>query len=248
MRRLLAGCCVVVALGAAACTSEPQTTTLTVFAAASLKGTFTEIGRQFEADHPGTTVQFNFAGSSDLVTQLQQGAQADLLATADAATMSQATDDDLTAAAPETFATNTMTIAVPPGNPAGIERFADLADDDLTVVVCAPQVPCGAATKRVERKTGVTLRPVSEELAVTSVLEKVAGDEADAGVVYVTDVKGADDRVDGVSIPQRDNTVNAYPIATLRTTGLPTESAQFQEFVTGPQGRKILAAAGFGPG
>lgn len=232
---------------ATSCSSEAKSTQLTVYAAASLKGPFTEIGRQFETAHPGTSVVFNFAGSSDLVAQVREGAPADVLATADTATMRQVTDDGRAAAATVPFATNSMTIAVPIGNPAGIERFADIGDDTVQVVVCAPQVPCGAATERVERKTGVTLRPVSEEQAVTGVLDKVAAGEADAGVVYVTDVRGAADRVTGVPIPRGDNTVTTYPIVTLMGSTAPDLAREFQAVVVSAEGEQVLADAGFGP-
>lgn len=219
---------------------------LTVLAAASLKKTFTELGRQFEAAHPGTSVQLGFGGSSDLVAQLQQGAPGDVLATADTATMVKAAAEDLLAATAQPFATNTMMIAVPPGNPAGISAFADLARPGVDVVVCAPQVPCGAATTRVEANTGVTLSPVSEEGSVTDVLGKVTSGQADAGVVYVTDVSAAGDAVLGVRIPADVNAATTYPIAVLAGSGDQTLAGQFRDLVLGAQGQKVLADAGFG--
>ena len=148
-------------------------TTLTVFAAASLKSVFTQLGTTFEAAHPGTTVAFSFAGSSDLVTQLQGGAPADVFASADSSNMTKASNDGLVAGAPVTFATNTLEIAVPPGNPGQVSSFADLATPGLKLVTCAAQVPCGAAAHRIATATGVALSPVSEESSVTDVLNKI---------------------------------------------------------------------------
>ncbi len=191
-------------------------------------------------------MRFNFAGSSDLVAQLQQGAPADVLASADTRTMDRAAEDQLLAGPPTTFATNTMTIAVPPDNPAGVATFADLVGPDVLVVVCAPQVPCGAATQEVEANTGITLAPVSEESSVADVLNKVATGEADAGVVYVTDVKGSAGRVTGVPIPAEVNAVTTYPIAVLAAAASPMLAQQFESLVVGAQGQEVLADAGFG--
>lgn len=221
---------------------------ITVFAAASLTGTFTEIADAFEDAHPGVHVTLNFAGSSALVTQLTEGAPADVFASADEANMTKAQDAGLVDGDPEIFASNTLEIAVPPGNPAGIGSFDDLDQPGLRLVVCAPQVPCGAATLQVAELAGVTLTPVSEENAVTDVLGKVAAGEADAGVVYRTDVIAAGDSVEGVEFPESDFVINHYPIATLADSSAPTVAAAFAAFVRGSQGREILAAAGFGDG
>lgn len=226
--------------------SSASTGEVTVFAASSLNSTFTKIGKQFEAAHPDTTMRFNFAGSSDLVAQLQQGAPADVFASADTNTMDRAADDNLLSGSPTSFATNPMMIAVPPDNPAKIASFADLAQPGVQVVVCAPQVPCGAATKKVEVSTGVTLMPVSEESSVADVLNKVTTGEADAGVVYVTDVKGAAGKVTGIQIPADVNAVNTYPIAVLARSASPTLAEQFEALITGPRGQQVLADAGFG--
>lgn len=221
--------------------------TLTVFAAASLTSTFTEIGELFQQENPGTTVTFSFAGSSDLVAQLIAGAPADLFASADAANMAKATDGGVVSGTPITFATNTLTIITPPGNPFGIRGFADLANPEVAVVVCAPQVPCGAATAKIEAATGVALTPVSEESSVTDVLNKVATGEADAGLVYVTDASGAGDRVTSVPFPESNSVVNTYPIATTAAAADPALAERFVALVTGPQGQQLLAAAGFAP-
>jgi molybdate transport system substrate-binding protein len=238
---LLAGC------GSAPSTSSADASphTLTVFAAASLKATFTTLGRTFEAQHPGTRVTISFAGSSDLVTQLQQGASADVLASADTASMQKASTDHLLAGSPVDFATNTLEIAVPPDNPAKVTSFADLAKPGLRLVVCAPQVPCGAAAQKIETGTDTVLEPVSEENAVTDVLGKVESGEADAGLVYVTDVLAAGDKVKGIPFEESRQAVNTYPIATLSGTRDAELASRFVEMVTGPEGQRVLADAGF---
>ena len=220
---------------------------LTVFAAASLKATFTQIGTIFQTENPGSTVTFNFAGSSDLVTQLTAGAPADVFASADTANMTKATTANLVFATPVNFATNTLTIVTPPGNPSGITSFADLAKPGPNVVVCAPQVPCGAAAATIETNTGVTLTPVSEENSVTDVLGKVTSGQADAGLVYVTDAKNAGDKVTEVDFPEAAVVVNVYPIATLTASTQPALATKFVDLVTGPAGQQVLAADGFKP-
>ena len=170
-------------------TSTAAVGKIMVFAAASLKQTFTDIGAQFKTENPGSSVEFSFAGSSDLVTQLTQGAPADVFASADTANMDKAAKAGLLGGNPVNFASNTLTIAVAPGNPKKISSFKDLTQQGLNVVVCAPQVPCGSATQKVEQSTGVRLNPVSEESSVTDVLDKVETGQADAGLVYVTDAQ-----------------------------------------------------------
>jgi len=239
----------VVAVAAALCSAcssaRPPAGTLTVFAAASLKTPFTELAHRFEKAHSATTVTLNFAGSSDLVAQLDQGAPADVFASADTANMTKAVDARLVAGSPVDFATNTLTIVTRPGNPRGIRGFADLAAPGLQLVVCAPQVPCGAATARLEESTGVTLRPVSEESSVTDVLGKVTSGQGDAGLVYVTDAATAGDTVTAVPFPEARGAVNVYPIAVLEKAGDRSSAAAFVELVTGAEGRKVLSDAGF---
>jgi molybdate transport system substrate-binding protein len=218
---------------------------LIVFAAASLHQSFTQIGQQFESDNPGVDVELSFAGSSDLVTQLTQGAPADVFASADTKNMDKAAQAGLLAGVPVNFASNTLTIAVAPGNPKRIKSFRDLTRPGITVVVCAPQVPCGSATTEVENATGVKLDSVSEESSVTDVLGKVASGQADAGLVYVTDVIGAGDKVASVPFPEAANVVNTYPIATLKDAGNPGLARKFVEAVTSQAGQKALGAAGF---
>jgi len=220
--------------------------TLTVFAAASLKSTFTKLAAEFEAANPGAKVALSFAGSSDLVTQISQGAPADVFASADVKNMAKLADAGLLDGTATNFATNVLAIAVPPANPASIASFADLARPGVRVVVCAGQVPCGAATAAVEKATGVTLNPVSEESSVTDVLGKVTSGEADAGVVYVTDVKTAGEKVKGIPFAEADQAVNTYAIATVGSSKNKELAAAFVALVTGAEGKKVLGDAGFG--
>ena len=241
-------CAAVLMLALTGCGSSENASdsqTIKVFAAASLKKSFTEIAEQLETENPGITVEFNFAGSSDLVTQLTQGAQADVLASADAKNMDKAVNAGLVEGDPVNFASNTLTIAVAPGNPKQIRSFQDLMKAGLNVVVCAPQVPCGSATQNIEEATGAQLAPVSEESSVTDVLNKVTTGQADAGVVYVTDAMGAGDKVDSVAFPESADAVNTYPIAALKTAGSAELARTFINAVTGEAGQQTLSAAGF---
>jgi molybdate transport system substrate-binding protein len=231
--------------GTSSSSGAPAGGKLVVFAAASLQKTFTDIGEQFKTDNPGWSVDFTFAGSSDLVTQLTQGAKADVFASADTKNMDKASKAGLVAGDPVTFASNTLVIVTTPGNPKKVASFADLARPDLSVVVCAPQVPCGSATKTVEQSAKVTLNPVSEESSVTDVLTKVTTGQADAGVVYVTDALGVGDKVTEVDFPESSSAVNTYPIAVLKTVANADMAKKFVELVTGEAGQKILLKAGF---
>ena len=258
MRRNLAAAlavaALVVTLTTAGCGSEAPSgagspaadKAVTVFAAASMQPTFTELAKTFESAHPGATVTFNFAGSQTLAEQIAQGAAADVFAAANEATMKPVVDAGLTAAEPTIFATNQLTIAVPPDNPAGIAEFADLAEKGLKLVVCAPEVPCGAATKKVEQATGTTLSPVSEEQAVTDVLAKVQAGEADAGLVYKTDVIAAGDTVTGIDFSESSEAVNRNPIVALKDAPQAALGQEFVDLVLGAEGQQVLAAAGFG--
>ena len=219
---------------------------LTVYAAASLRAPFTEIAERFEEANPGVTVEFSFAGSSDLGTQLEQGAPADVFASADTRTMDAAVASGLVAGEPIPFATNTLAIVTEPGNPENITSLDDLTGDGLSVVVCAPRVPCGAATERLEEASGVELAPVSEESSVTNVLGKVTSGQADAGLVYVTDAMGAGEKVTVVPAPEAAEIVNVYPVATLKDSRYHDRADAFVRFVTGTDGRTVLADAGFG--
>jgi molybdate transport system substrate-binding protein len=223
-----------------------ETGTVTVFAAASLKATFTRLASEFEAANPGARVTLNFAGSSDLATQISQGAPTDVFASADTKNMAKLSDARLIDGTASNFATNVLQIAVPAANPASISSFADLAKPGVKVVVCAPQVPCGSATEKVEQATGTTLKPVSEESSVTDVLGKVTSGEADAGLVYVTDVRNAGDKVRGIPFSEADQAVNTYPIAAVGSSSNKEVAKAFIAMVTGSEGRKVLSDAGFG--
>lgn len=231
--------------GGASGSDAAEPVTLTVNAASSLTAAFEDLGERFEADHEGVTVEFSFAGSSDLVAQIQQGAPADVFASADQANMDKLTADDLQGSDPVEFATNTLEIAVPPDNPAGVKTFQDLAGD-LNLVLCAPEVPCGAAAQQVADNAGVTLKPVSEEQSVTDVLNKVTSGEADAGLVYVTDVEAAGDDVRGITFPESDSVVNVYPIATVGGSEHAELAQELVDLVTGAEGQKVLQGYGFG--
>jgi len=245
-------------LGVSACSAAPSSAdpshspaphlagSITVFGAASLTASFTALATKFEQAHPGVTVQTAFNGSSVLVTQIMGGAPVDVFASADSANMAKLTAANLTATVPDRFATNTLEIAVPPGNPANIKSFADLSKPGVKTVVCAPAVPCGAATVEVEKATGVRVSPVSQELAVTGVLAKVETGEADAGLVYLTDIKGAAGRVVGITFAESAKAVNSYPIAVLKSSKNPKLAAAFIAFVGGAIGQGVLRAAGFG--
>jgi len=220
---------------------------LTVLAAASLTGAFTKIGDQVHARYPGVDVRFSFAGSPMLVTQIQQGAPADVFASADVANMQKVVSGGFATGAPAVFAHNKLEIAVQAGNPKHISSLSDLTNPAVKVDVCAPGVPCGAYSTTTFAKAGVTVRPVSQEQDVKSVLMKVALGEADAGIVYVTDVKSAGTQVEGVTIPDSLNTTAEYPIVELKSTQSEAAATAFVDFVVGAQGQKTLESFGFLP-
>ncbi|MHA7652564.1 molybdate ABC transporter substrate-binding protein [Mycobacterium sp. ML4] len=248
--RVLAGSVTILLLGAlTGCSSGsrpgPDSRSMVVFAAASLKQVFTSIGGQFEADNPGVAVTFSFAGSSELATQLIQGAGADVFASADTTQMDRVAAAGLLAGDAIKFAANTLVIATAPGNPKNIGSFADLARPGLSVVVCQRPVPCGAAAHRIEDATGVQLHPVSEEPSVSDALNKVTTGQADAALVYVTDASTAGSKVTTIRFPQAAQAVNLYPIAVLKQAPQAALAAKFQAAVTGPAGRQVLERAGF---
>lgn len=221
-------------------------TPLVVFAAASLTTTFEELETVFEDAHPEVDVKLSFGGSSDLVAQITDGAAADVFASADTANMDKLVDADLADGEPSEFATNTLMIAVPPGNPGAITGLADLGDEDRAIVVCAPEVPCGNAAVQVADAAGVTLAPDSEEQSVTDVIGKIASGEADAGLVYATDVQAAGGTIDGIEFPGADAVVNHYPIVTVLGTDVEDLAQEWIDLVLGA-GQSVLADAGFGP-
>jgi molybdate transport system substrate-binding protein len=240
---------IVLIFGAVACSSGSNSTQgsrIVVFAAASLKSVFAEMSEQFKTDNPGATVDFSFGGSSDLATQLTQGATADVFASADTAQMNVVAKAGLLAADPTNFASNTLIIVTSAGNPKHIGSFADLAKPGLSVVICQQKVPCGAATHRIEDTTGVHLNPVSEELSVSDVLNKVTSGQADAGLVYVTDAINAGNALTPIPFPEAAGAVNVYPIAALKKAPQPALAQKFVAMVTGETGQKILDRSGFG--
>ncbi|MDN4160166.1 molybdate ABC transporter substrate-binding protein [Nocardioides abyssi] len=247
-RAVLAAAVLLPAVLTSGCGGADDGTVLRVLAASSLAGPFEQIAEEFERTHEGVDVQLSTGGSTDLVAQVQEGAPADVLATADTTTMEVAVADGLTDGEPRTFATNVLQLAVPPGNPAGVTGLADLADParDVALVVCAPEVPCGAAAQRVAGAEGVTLAPVSEERSVGDVLGKVVSGEADAGLVYVTDVRAAGDAVEGIELPEAADVVNDYPVAALADADEPDLAQELVDLVLGDLGRQVLRDAGFG--
>lgn len=230
--------------GAATAGSSSSQTTITVFAAASLKESFTEIAKDFQAAHPGTTVKFNFGGSSTLAEQVVQGAPADVFAAASTTTMETASKASAVGT-PVTFATNTMEIAVPTGNPGKVKALSDLTRKDLTVALCQQDVPCGAASQKMFSAQKLTVTPATWEPDVKSVLSKVELDEADAGIVYTTDVKAAGSKVTGITIPAAQNVETSYPIATVKASRNQAVAQQFVDFVNSAKGKSVLAADGF---
>ena len=219
---------------------------LTVFAASSLTDAFTEIGDTFRSAHPEVEVTFSFGGSSDLVAQLAEGAPADVLATADESTMATAVEAGSVVGLPAVFATNTFGIIVEAGNPKGVGGVADLADPSLLVVLCAETVPCGKGAAAVLANVGVTVNAVSFEQKVKGVVTKVASGEADAGIVFVTDIAAAGDAASGVEIPAEVNVTNSYALAVTSEAPNTAAAEAFASFVTSAQGRSILEAYGFG--
>lgn len=246
-RPLLAALGGVLALSAlAACGGggEGEKVRLRVFAAASLTESFTDLGRQYEAEHPGTEVELNFGPSSGLVEQIRSGAPADVFASASPSNMEDLVGDGA-AKDPKDFAGNSMEIAVPPGNPGRVDSLADLAEPGVKVALCQAQVPCGQVAAEVFDHAGLRVEPATEEVDVKSVLTKVALDEVDAGVVYVTDVLAAGDDVEGVEIPADINARTSYPIVALEDAAHPEEAADFVDLVLSDAGAKVLEEAGF---
>jgi len=231
------------ATGAAA-TALALSGTVTVFAASSLTGTFTQLGKQFEAAHPGVTVKFSFGASSTLAQQINAGAPADVFASASTKNMAQVTEAH-NAASPTTFAANEAEIAVPPGNPKKITTIGDLAAPGVKVALCQPQVPCGVVAQAAFGKAGITVTPVTLGADVKSVLTTVELGEADAGVVYKTDVRAAGSKVVGVEIPENENSSTDYPIASLTASKNRTAADAFVAYVLSPAGSAVLTQAGF---
>jgi len=219
--------------------------TLTVFAAASLTDVFGQLGRQLTKANPGLDVRFNFGGSSGLATQLTQGAPADVFASANTTQMKVVTHAGLQAAAPAVFAQNVLEIAVPKGNPGHVTGLADFGNASLTLAVCAPSVPCGAAAKQVFAAAGVHAKPDTEEEDVKAALTKVQLGEVDAALVYATDVRAAGAKVEGIPFPEAGQAVNKYPICVLKAAPNAEAAQAFLDLVQSDDGQTALTAAGF---
>jgi molybdate transport system substrate-binding protein len=242
----LAGCSSSSSSSTPSASSSPSASTgaITVFAAASLTGTFTQLGKQFEAAHPGDTVKFSFGPSSGLATEITSGAPADVFASAATANMQQVvTAGD--ASNPQNFAKNVMEVAVPPNNPANVKSVNNLAKKSVKVAVCQPQVPCGVVAAEVFKNVGITVKPVTLQADVKSVLSQVELGNVDAGMVYVTDVMAAGTKVKGVAIPANDNASTLYPIASISSSKQKSIAQAFVAYVLSPAGQQVLTAAGF---
>ncbi|RZS41033.1 molybdate transport system substrate-binding protein [Herbihabitans rhizosphaerae] len=244
MKRLMAAATLLLAVAGCGTSGGEQARTVTVLAAASLTEPFGAIERAFEAANPGVDVKISYQGSSALAQQIVNGAPADVFASADTENMDKVTGAGLADGTPTVFATNRLMIVVRPGNPKRITGLADLARADVTLVLCAPKVPCGAAARRAAGTT--PLRPASEEQDVKAVLNKVRAGEADAGLVYVTDVRSAGAAVRGVDFPESAGAINRYPIAAISRAPRAGLGRAFLAMVTSPAGRAELDRFGFG--
>ncbi len=218
---------------------------ITVYAAASLTDAFGEAADAFEEAHPGVTVELNFAASSALREQILAGAPADVFASANTSNMDQVTAADAAEGEPEIFALNTLEIAVPAGNEAGVDGLDDFGNPDLLIGLCAAEVPCGQFGREALSKAGVTPAEDTDEADVRALLTKVESGDLDAGLVYTTDVLAAGDDVDGVEVPDEFNVVAEYPIASLSASASPDVAATFVEFILSPDGQDILESFGF---
>lgn len=217
---------------------------ITVFAASSLKESFTEIGTLFEAAYPGTAVTFSFGSSSSLATSINEGAPADVFASASSTTMATVVDAG-NALRPDVFAINALEVAKASDTTAVVQSLNDLADPSVRVAVCVADAPCGAAADALFEKNGMTVAPVTREPDVKSVMTKVLLGEVDAGVVYVTDVLAAGDTVVGVPIPEEQNVTTSYPAATVVGSGNAMTARAFVDFLLSAEGQQVLADAGF---
>ncbi|WP_281918350.1 molybdate ABC transporter substrate-binding protein [Nocardia sputorum] len=245
---------VLVVVTAAGCGSDDATEhadgrqvsgTVTVFAAASLTETFGELGKQFEAAHPGVEVVYSYGASSALAQQIIQGAPADVFASAAPKNMQQVRDKGEVATAPVTFVRNRLQIAVPKGNPGRISGLADFGKTEPKFALCAEQVPCGAAAAKVFETGGITPQPDTREQDVKAVLTKVTLGEVDAALVYRTDVEAAGDKVEGIDFPESAAAINDYPVAPLAHAPNAAAAAAFVDFVTSEKAKPVFVAAGF---
>ena len=219
--------------------------TVTVFAAASLTETFTKLGKDFEAAHPGVRVVYSFGASSALAEQIKQGAPADVFASAAPANMQQVVDTGDITGQPATFVSNRLEIAVPKGNPGHITGLADFGKTEPKLALCAEQVPCGAAARKAFEVAGITPQPDTREQDVKAVLTKVTLGEVDAALVYRTDVQAAGDKVEGIDFPESIKAVNTYPIAALAKAPNAAAATAFVDFIKSDKSKQVFTAAGF---
>jgi molybdate transport system substrate-binding protein len=235
------------AAGAAAASAPAPSPTgdLLVFAAASLGDAFAEVAAELEGSHPGVEVRLNLAGSQRLAAQILEGAPADVFASANAEQMDTVADGAGLEGQATTFASNRLAIAVEPGNPLGVRGLRDLARPGLTLVMAAEDVPAGRYARQALKAAGVTASPASLEQDVRAVLSRVALGEADAGIVYRSDIAAAAGDVEEVEIQR--NVAVAYPIAVLGGAPNPEAARAFVDLVTSPRGQAILTEHGFSP-
>jgi molybdate transport system substrate-binding protein len=243
---VLAGCSASSVSPDATTTADPLKGTVTVLAAASLTEVYGELAAQFEKLHPNVTITESFGGSSALAAQIVQGAPADIFATANEATMKTVTDANLADGTPIVYATNVLTLVVPPSNPASVKTVADLANPDVKVALCDKTVPCGSAAITLLAAEKLSVTPVTLETDVKAVLTKVELDEVDAGLVYVTDAKTAGDKVTQIAVPDAANVINRYPIVVLAGSTNKAAAQAFQNFILSTTGLAALKNAGFG--
>jgi molybdate transport system substrate-binding protein len=246
----------VLAMGLAACSSSSKSTSngasnnlsgsIQVFLGSSLTKAFTDFAKEFEDAHPGTSIKLNPGSSTTLAAQIQSGADADVFASADTKNMTKLQDGGEVTAKPVVFAKNQMEIAVEPGNPKKVKTVQDLASPNLIVVLCASEAPCGKYADQVLAQNNVKVTPKSRELDAASTLAKVSSGNADAAIVYVTDVKGAGSEVEGVEIPTDQNVVATLPIAPLKDSKNAALAQAWVDFVTAPaQEQKLQDQYGF---
>jgi molybdate transport system substrate-binding protein len=246
---LLVSAVLLAACGGGMASSSPSPGSLSgyisVFAAASLTASFNALGTSFHQANPGVGVTFNFAGTPTLVTQIEQGAPADVFASADTTNMDKLTADGFTSGSSKVFARNQLEIVVAPGNPKGIARLADLAKAGVIYISEGPTVPAGKYSLQALATAGVKVTPKSLETSVTAVISKIELGEADAGIVYTTDIKGAGSKVQGVQIPAADNVIATYPIVAVKGTKSSAAASAFIDYVVSATGQSKLATYGF---
>ncbi|HKC20394.1 MAG TPA: molybdate ABC transporter substrate-binding protein [Candidatus Dormibacteraeota bacterium] len=235
----------IAACGGSATPSGKLAQTINVFAAASLTDSFRALGDTFHNQNANITVQFNFAGTPTLVMQIEQGAQADVFASADATNMDKLRADGFTSGTPRVFAHNKLEIVVAAGNPKHIASLADLAKPGVIYISAGPTVPAGKYALQALQQARVAVTPKSLETDVKSVISKIELGEADAGIVYTTDVKAANGKVDGVQIPDADNVVATYPVATVKDSKAAGAASAFVTYILSAGGQSTLESYGF---